>query len=438
MRLWPRKLWLQTALMVLAVVVITQVLTLSLLGHFRMQIVRQQGIELARGYLIMAHSALQSMSPEELSRRLQQQAQLLPVGQTQPAVKLVYQPSSQVQGIGDAPVGVTLLYRHLQQEWGINNVKISAAPHSALLIRVQGDWWLQMLTITNSQRSIITDILPWLNVGLLLLAGIIALFVRHLVRPLLVLEQEVVAFAQGKNPEPLTTTHGTIEIRRLADSIHHMMADLRSHEQERRTMLAGLPHDIRAPLTRLRLRLALLDDTDVVAFEQDIRSIEHIADQFIGYLRGLDSNSLKKEHFNLNELLSELVTACRHSGKSIALSLPDEPVFVLADALMLRRAVDNLIQNALHHGAEPVRLNLRNNVLTVEDSGQGIPAHLRDQALEPFAQLASERGNRGQVGLGLAVVKQILAAHQLEMCLGDSELGGLKIDIPLKMILKLL
>ena len=66
MRLWPRKLWLQTAVMVLAVVVITQVLTLSLLGHFRMQIVRQQGIELARGYLIMAHSALQSMSPEEL------------------------------------------------------------------------------------------------------------------------------------------------------------------------------------------------------------------------------------------------------------------------------------------------------------------------------------------------------------------------------------
>jgi hypothetical protein len=165
MRLWPRKLWLQTAVMVLAVVVITQVLTLSLLGHFRMQIVRQQGIELARGYLIMAHSALQSMSPEELALRLNQQAQLLPVGQTQPAVKLVYQPSSQVQGIGDAPVGVTLLYQHLQQEWGGNNVKISAAPHSALLIRVQGDWWLQMLTITNSQRSIITDIVPWLNVG---------------------------------------------------------------------------------------------------------------------------------------------------------------------------------------------------------------------------------------------------------------------------------
>lgn len=435
MRLWPRKLWLQTALMVLAVVVITQVLTLSLLGHFRMQIVRQQGIELARGYLIMAHSALQSMSPEELALRLQQQAQLLPVGQTQAAVKLVYQPSSQVQGIGDAPVGVTLLYRHLQQEWGINNVKISAAPHSALLIRVQGDWWLQMLTITNSQRSIITDILPWLNVGLLLMAGIIALFVRHLVRPLLVLEQEVVAFAQGKNPEPLTTTYSTIEIRRLADSIHHMMADLRSHEQERRTMLAGLPHDIRAPLTRLRLRLALLDDTDVVAFEHDIRSIEHIADQFIGYLRGLDNNSLKKEHFNLNELLSELVTACRQTGKSIALSLPDEPVYVLADALMLRRAVDNLIQNALHHGAEPVRLTLANNMLTIEDSGKGIPAHLRDQALEPFAQLASERGNRGQVGLGLAVVKQILAAHQLEMRLGDSELGGLKIDMPLKAIL---
>ena len=436
MRLWPRKLWLQTALMVLAVVVITQVLTLSLLGHFRMQIVRQQGIELARGYLIMAHSALQSMSPEELALRLNQQAQLLPVGQTQPAVRLVYQPSSQVQGIGDAPVGVTLLYQHLQQEWGGNNVKISAAPHSALLIRVQGDWWLQMLTITNSQRSIITDIVPWLNVGLLLLVGIITLFVRHLVRPLLVLEQEVVAFAQGKNPQPLTTSHGTIEVRRLADSIHQMMSDLRSHEQERRTMLAGLPHDIRAPLTRLRLRLALLDDTDILAFEQDIRAIEHIADQFIGYLRGLDAQSLKTEYFNLNELLGELVLVYQQTGQALQCVLVDEPIFVVADALMLRRGIDNLIQNALHHGAEPILVSLTANYLTIEDSGHGIPSHLRHQALEPFTQLAGERGNRGQVGLGLAVVKQILALHQLNMHLGDSELGGLKIDIQLNAILK--
>jgi two-component system osmolarity sensor histidine kinase EnvZ len=158
------------------------------------------------------------------------------------------------------------------------------------------------------------------------------------VRPLLVLEQEVVAFAQGKNPQPLTTSHGTIEIRRLADSIHHMMSDLRSHEQERRTMLAGLPHDIRAPLTRLRLRLALLDDTDIFAFEQDIRAIEHIADQFIGYLRGLDAQSLKTEYFNLNELLGELVLVYQQTGQALHCVLVDEPIFVVADALMLRRA----------------------------------------------------------------------------------------------------
>lgn len=437
MKWWPRQLWRQTALMVLIVVIITQVLSLSLLAHFRMQIVKQQGIELARGYVVMVRSALTVMSPEQLAQRLIEQKQQMPT-HNQASVKLIYQPQAQASD-ANMPVGILLLYHHLQQEWGNDNVQIAAKPQTALLIRVQGDWWLQMLTTNNTTVSIFTPIFIWLNIGLLLLAGVIALFVRHLVRPLLQLEQEVTIFAEGKDVEQaLSLQSKTIEIASLANSIHHMMHSLRSHEQERRTMLAGLPHDIRAPLTRLRLRLALLDNSDSTAFEQDIRAIEHIADQFIGYLRGLDAQSLKTEYFNLNELLGELMLGYQQTGQALKCVLVDEPIFVVADALMLRRAIDNLIQNALHHGAEPIFLSLTPTTLSVEDSGVGIAEHLREKAFEPFTQLESQRGNQGQVGLGLAVVKQILTAHNITMRLAQSSLGGLKVEMDLSAILQTL
>lgn len=434
MRWWPRQLWRQTALMVLIVVVITQVLSLSLLAHFRMQIVKQQGIELARGYVLMVRSALTVMSPEQLAQRLIEQKQQAST-HNQASIKLVYQPQAQASD-ANMPVGILLLYHHLQQEWGNDNVQIVAKPQTALLIRVQGDWWLQMLTTNNTTVSLFTPIFIWLNIGLLLLAGIIVVFVRHLVRPLLQLEQEVAFFAEGKDVEQaLSLQSRTIEIARLANSIHQMMHSLRSHEQERRTMLAGLPHDIRAPLTRLKLRLALLENSDSSAFEQDIRAIEHIADQFIGYLRGLDAQHLKLEYFNLNELLGELVSGYQQTGHNLQSLLIDEPIFVQADALMLRRAVDNLIQNALHHGAEPIRVSLTTQHLIIEDSGAGIAPQLRDKACQPFSQLESERGNQGQVGLGLAVVKQILSAHDINMTLADSDLGGLKVNMDLTKII---
>lgn len=431
---WPRQLWRQTALMVLIVVIITQVLSLSLLAHFRMQIVKQQGIELARGYVVMVRSALTVMSPEQLAQRLIEQKQQMPIN-NQASIKLIYQPHAQASDV-NMPVGILLLYHHLQQEWGNDNVQIAAKPQAALLIRVQGDWWLQMLTTNNTTVSLFTPIFIWLNIGLLLLAGIIAVFVRHLVQPLLQLEKEVAIFAEGKTVEnPLSLNTNTSEVYRLAHSIHQMMHSLRSHEQERRTMLAGLPHDIRAPLTRLKLRLALLDHNDSAAFEQDIRAIEHIAEQFIGYLRGLDAQNLKIECFNLNELLGELVSGYQQTGHNLQYIFIDEPIFVKADALMLRRAVDNLIQNALHHGAEPIRLSLSTHQLMIEDSGTGIAPQLRDKACQPFSQLESERGNQGQVGLGLAVVKQILTAHQINMTLAESDLGGLKVEMDLTRII---
>lgn len=439
MKPWPRSLWGRTALLVAVIVLLTEAMTLALLAHTRMHVIRQQGLELAGAYLVMGRSALAVMPPEQLARELLEQSSRHFGGQGQPAMRLRHRPPMQPADARTASIGVTLLYNHLRGEWGDDRVAVSMPPESDLLIRLQDDWWLQLLTVPNDDLSLLTGSIPWLLLVVAVLSALIGWFVLHLARPLLTLEKTVAAFARGGEPPSAPPSGGPLEVHRLAARIHDMMHDLREHERERRTMLAGLPHDIRAPLTRLRLRLALLGDSGTAAMEQDIRAIEHIAEQFIGYLRGLDHEALQPELFSLSEMAAQVAEGYSQTGRPVQLALGPAPVYVRADALMMRRLLENLLQNAFHHGAQPVRLGLETEGeavrLVVEDGGRGIPADRREQAQRPFTQLAGGRGSQGQVGLGLAVVRQILLAHGLSAVLADSELGGLKVVIDLGPVL---
>jgi two-component system osmolarity sensor histidine kinase EnvZ len=330
---------------------------------------------------------------------------------------------------------VTLLYFHLRAEWGADRVAVSLPPESALMIRLQDDWWLQILTVPNDDFTLLADSLPWLFLGMAVLSVLIGWYAAHLARPLLALEESVADFARGGDaPEP-SPGEGPEEIRKLSDRIHTMMRDLRRHERDRRIMLAGLPHDLRAPLTRLRLRLALMDEAQTAPMAQDIRAVEHIAEQFIGYLRGVEGGAPNREMFSLSELAAQLAEGYTQTGRAVELELDGEPVYIRADPLMFRRVIENLLQNAFHHGAPPVRLSVTRRqgvaMLEVEDGGKGIPEAQQERAMQPFQQLGEGRGSQGQVGLGLAVVRQILQVHGLSVELERSALGGLKLSIGL-------
>jgi two-component system osmolarity sensor histidine kinase EnvZ len=198
----------------------------------------------------------------------------------------------------------------------------------------------------------------------------------------------------------------------LADSFNGMLVRLRQIESERLVLLGGLPHDLRAPLTRLRLRLATFSGLDEhPGIADDIASIDRIVRQFSEYLRGVQPNEPRQP---LHEIVRAAVESYQGLGRDVQME-GDPGADVLLPQFAVRRLVDNLIENASQHGQEPisVRVGITGSggaELRVADHGPGIPADAAEAALQPFTKLDPARG-RGSCGLGLAIVRQL--ARQL-------------------------
>ena len=282
--------------------------------------------------------------------------------------------------------------------------------------------------------------LPWGALAALaaivgVVLGLSALYVLGITRPLRHLNEATAALGAGTRT-PVSPS-GPKELRTLAGTFNRMLERLEASERERRVMLAGLPHDLRAPLSRMKVRVEMLEDRDVQSgFRRDVEDVEHIAEQFVQYLRGLDPAGMRRDSIDLAALAQERASRYSALGKDVRPA--GEPQSVTADRDALARALDNLIDNALSHGAPPVEIETRsegrNALLIVRDRGPGIPEADRVRVLEPFTQLDPGRGTKGNVGLGLAIVQAIAQAHggRLELAAGPA--GGLEARILLPAI----
>ncbi|NYT76389.1 HAMP domain-containing protein [Alcaligenaceae bacterium] len=280
-------------------------------------------------------------------------------------------------------------------------------------------------------------IVIWLTgMGLLLLMA--AAFSWHITRPLTRLASAADKFAAG-HPQRVTPS-GPRETRVLAERFNAMQDTLAENSAVQRTLLAGLPHDLKGPLSRMWLRIEMVNDpTFQEGMRKDVQDMQRMVDQFIGFVRGSDPGSYHFSPMLLNAWLEEQVMAWESAGSPVSLtSQPAQALHVNADALSLGRLLDNLISNALNHGAPPVELTLDESdgfaVITVTDHGPGISPERRAEALRPFSRLDEARTRTGSVGLGLALADTIARAHQGTLTLGEASSGGLLIVIrlPLK------
>jgi signal transduction histidine kinase len=250
---------------------------------------------------------------------------------------------------------------------------------------------------------------PWgawaLITGLLLLAA--AAYAATITRPLADLAEATRRV--GDAWPPPVVPRGPREVRSLAASFNAMLGRLREVESERRVLLGGLPHDLRAPLARLRLRLAMLPESrELEGVHADLASIERIVRQFTDYLRG--EGDAPPSGQPLAPLVLEAVEAYRSVGRDVRPADLDAGG-VSAPPGTVRRLLDNLIDNALQHGRPPVavaarRLDAAHVALEVTDAGQGIAVDQQARALAPFTKLDDARG-LGGCGLGLAIVAQL-------------------------------
>lgn len=273
----------------------------------------------------------------------------------------------------------------------------------------------------------------------LLMSGIATIFLRNQLRPIRRLARAAEAYGKGR-VEPYRPG-GAIEIRSAGTAFLDMRNRLERQNEQRKMMLSGISHDLRTPLTRLRLGLSVLspdlppDDADISAMEADIEEMTRMVDAFLDYSRDSARES-PAEEIEPFEFLRGIVSDAQRAGQDVSLSgTQGDASLVTCRPDMLRRALDNLIGNAVRYGTRAeidVTLGPRSLRIGVEDDGPGIPDDAIETAMRPFTQLDSSRNrNSGQgAGLGLAIAADVARGHGGQLRLGrGSRLGGLRAEI---------
>jgi two-component system osmolarity sensor histidine kinase EnvZ len=261
----------------------------------------------------------------------------------------------------------------------------------------------------------------------LVLTAISILFLRNQIAPILALASAAEAFGKGQSIP--YQPRGAEEVRRAGRAFLSMRSRIERQIEARTLMLSGVSHDLRTPITRMKLSLSLAEDTpETAALAGDLAEMEHMLEEFLTFARG--EREEEPERFDAAELIRALAADTARGGRPLDLALPGEPVPVTLRRMALMRALTNLTGNALRYG-QRVRLTLDPGPgeisFRVEDDGPGIPEEQYEQAVKPFTQLdpARNRNRGGGVGLGLAIAQDVAFSHGGRLELGRSPLGGL-------------
>ena len=267
------------------------------------------------------------------------------------------------------------------------------------------------------------------------------LLTRHVIDPLAKLSLVATQLGQGKVPDPLPEDSGTAEIQAVNMSFNHMVQDLRRMEADRELLLAGVSHDLRTPITRLRLEveLANLPEDSRNAMVSDLEQMENIVNQFLSYAR---HSHEKQEMLNLGEAIEAAMSNARlASDSTVTVESQIAPnIFVIAHPLELSRALQNLFTNAMRYGRSEdgmLRLHVKAELskdgrqaqISVGDEGPGLPEDQRERVMRPFERGESARSGVTGTGLGLAIVDRIVRRSGGTVVLDSMDPHGLLVKV---------
>ena len=287
--------------------------------------------------------------------------------------------------------------------------------------------------VTVSQPDIF---ILWMAGTALILLAVAILFLRNQVRPIERLARAADMFGKGR-PVADFKPYGATEVRRAAQAFITMRERIERYVTQRTEMLAGVSHDLKTPLTRMKLALAMMqEDGEIRALKADIAEMEHMLDDYLAFARG--EGGEESEDSDLGEFVRDTAVAAAKARAAdddrLRVTAPDGMHLMMKRAA-LRRCLTNLVDNALKAGRH-VNVSLsrqdRYAEIAVEDDGPGIPESRREEAFRPFHRLDEGRNlQTGGSGLGLAIARDIARAHGGDILLDKSSLGGLKATIRL-------
>lgn len=296
-----------------------------------------------------------------------------------------------------------------------------------------------VLHILAGRKRIISStgwtFLGWTIGTSIILFSIALLFMRAQVRPIRQLAYAARQLGLGRQTDAWQLS-GAKEVRLAGRAFQAMRHRINRQISERTAMLAGVSHDLRTPLTRMRLQMALMPkNAETQALEEDILELEQMIDGYLAFARGEGEETAKTG--NIPELLNQIIAQYERSA-------PGRLQYEASDSGMpdlnmrpqaMRRALDNLIGNAMRYANRAeIRTKIRNDniFIFIDDDGPGIEPEFRADALRPFVRLESSRNrSTGGTGLGLAIASDIILGHGGEMTLEDSPLGGLRVIVQL-------
>jgi two-component system osmolarity sensor histidine kinase EnvZ len=351
-------------------------------------------------------------------------------------------PESERPTIGLTPIGTTLqdLEQRLRDDLG-EGTEVRVAPRARrLFVRMQaaddGYWIAFPLPPKSEEGDIPTRAIAWVAAILVLLLLAAFAFARYLARPLGELERAVERVGRGETPPPLPES-GTSEIAAVNRGFNGMIASLREVERDRAILLAGISHDLRTPLARLRLgiELAHADDDAKAGMVADIEEMDRIIDQFLDFAR--DEAATAADAIDVNAELAASVDRYVRAGRDVRIA-PAGPVVARIKPTPLSRVASNQIDNALAYGRPPldVHATRRGNEVHVEiaDRGPGIAPDDVERLKKPVTRAcearAREDGAAG-AGLGLAIVAGIVDGHAGTVRASNAPGGGAAFEVRL-------
>jgi two-component system osmolarity sensor histidine kinase EnvZ len=293
-----------------------------------------------------------------------------------------------------------------------------------------------VLSIILPQRRLFSSsgyiFLLWMIGSSIVLLSIAILFMRNQIRPILKLAAAAERFGKGRDVAYFKP-EGAKEVRQAGEAFLDMHKRIKRQIEQRTTMLAGVSHDLRTPLTRLKLQLAMLgDNNDIKAMKGDISEMEKMIEGYLDFVRG--EGDEQAEPASLKALIDKVVDSGRRQGLNIQSTVPEE-VMLMLRPMAFERCVMNIVTNAGQYGKHiwiSTQLDGKYLNIVVEDDGPGIPQDQYEEVFRPFYRVDSSRNAAtGGVGLGLPIAMEIVHGHGGKIWLEDSGYGGLRVIIRL-------